>query len=273
MPGNGTPNSSMAVTGNLTFQSGAQYGVRVNPTTASSAKVTGTANLNGGTVRVLADTGTYAPATTYTILTATGGRSGTFDGVTSNLAFLDPTLSYDASDALLTLTRNDNTVSDFGSTPNQRAVAGAIDRLGAGNAVYDSLIGLGTDQVSGALQQVSGESYATGMQMIGDTSALFSQSLMGRMGLAGGGGMTAGGGASNSMSGYFEVPVLTAASAAISGVVTPTQPNTGRRIAWFAPVGPVAAPTTTAMRWPATERPAASPAAMSLKIQWPAASF
>ncbi len=40
-----------------------------------------------GTVQVLAGLGNYAPATTYTILTGNNGRSGTFDAVTSNLAF------------------------------------------------------------------------------------------------------------------------------------------------------------------------------------------
>ncbi len=47
--------------------------------------------------------GSYANSTTYTIVRATGGVSGTYAGVTSNFAFLTPTLSYDANDVFLTL--------------------------------------------------------------------------------------------------------------------------------------------------------------------------
>ena len=50
MPGNGTAGSSMSVTGSLSFVSGAQYLVQLNPTTSSLAKVTGNATLGGATV-------------------------------------------------------------------------------------------------------------------------------------------------------------------------------------------------------------------------------
>ncbi len=43
---------------------------------------------------VLAETGEYQPLTTYTILNAGAGVTGKFEGVTSNLAFLSPELSY-----------------------------------------------------------------------------------------------------------------------------------------------------------------------------------
>ena len=54
-------------------------------------------------MQVLAQPGNYGNSTTYTILRATGGVSGTYSGVTSNFAFLTPTLSYDANDVFLTL--------------------------------------------------------------------------------------------------------------------------------------------------------------------------
>ncbi len=43
---------------------------------------------SGGTVQVLAASGAYNPRTTYAILTAAGGVSGQFAGITSNMAFL-----------------------------------------------------------------------------------------------------------------------------------------------------------------------------------------
>ena len=45
------------------------------------------------TVQVLAQPGSYGRSTTYTILRATGGVAGTYSGVTSNFAFLTPSLS------------------------------------------------------------------------------------------------------------------------------------------------------------------------------------
>ena len=45
----------------------------------------------------MAAAGSYATSTTYTILNATGGVSGTYSGVSSNFAFLTPSLTYDAN--------------------------------------------------------------------------------------------------------------------------------------------------------------------------------
>ena len=66
----GTP-GTMTVTGNLAFQSGAFYVVQVNPTTASTTNVSGTASL-AGTVAAVFAPGTYV-SRSYPILTADGG--------------------------------------------------------------------------------------------------------------------------------------------------------------------------------------------------------
>ena len=68
----GTP-GTMTVTGNLAFQSGALYVVQVNPTTASTTNVSGTASL-AGTVQANFLPGSFIERS-YTILTAAGGRS------------------------------------------------------------------------------------------------------------------------------------------------------------------------------------------------------
>ena len=72
----GMPGTSMKVVGNLAFQSGAIYLVQLNPSSATSANVTGTAAL-GGTVQANFAPGGYV-AKQYTILTATGGISVRF---------------------------------------------------------------------------------------------------------------------------------------------------------------------------------------------------
>jgi uncharacterized protein with beta-barrel porin domain len=129
-PGTGTPGSSMTVTGNLAFQSGAMYLVTLNPTTASFASVGGTAALNGTAAAVYL-AGNYI-SKKYTILTAAGGVSGTFASlVNTNVpANFTSSLSYDANHAYIDLTLNfiPNPTPNFGSglNINQQNVANTL---------------------------------------------------------------------------------------------------------------------------------------------------
>ncbi|SDL30515.1 outer membrane autotransporter barrel domain-containing protein [Modicisalibacter muralis] len=140
-----TPGNSIGtlnVAGNVTFAAGSIYEVEVDPAGTASDLIhaTGTATLNGGSVIHIGETGNYQPSSTYTILTADGGVTGTFADATSNFAFLDPTLIYDPNNVVLELIRNDNTFASVARTRNQRATAGGIESLGAGGAVYDAIV-------------------------------------------------------------------------------------------------------------------------------------
>jgi autotransporter-associated beta strand protein len=98
----GTP-GTMTIVGNLAFQSGAFYVVQVNPNTASTTNVSGTASL-AGTVGAIFFPGTYM-ARSYPILTAGGGVSGTFNNLLTVGLPTDfqASLSYTANTALLNL--------------------------------------------------------------------------------------------------------------------------------------------------------------------------
>jgi uncharacterized protein with beta-barrel porin domain len=100
-PGSGTPGTTMNINGNLALQSGALYLVQVNPQTASSATVSGTATLGGASVNAVFASGSYVNKQ-YTIVTA-GTVNGTFGTlVSSNLPTnLVPSLSYDSTHAFL----------------------------------------------------------------------------------------------------------------------------------------------------------------------------
>jgi len=164
-PGNSI--GTLTVNGNYTQNAGSTYEVEVNSAGQSdSLVITGTATLNGGTVSVLAGSGAYDTTTLYTILSATGGVTGTFADVTSNLAFLTPSLSYDADSVSLTLTRNSTTFADVALTANQYAVASALDRgySSAGgdmSTVYNTLLGLSSAGARSAYDQVGGLTHAT----------------------------------------------------------------------------------------------------------------
>ena len=126
---------------------GARYEVEVDPAGKASdlTRVTRKATLNGGSVALVGNAGSYALRSTYTILTADQGLSGTFEGVASRYAFLDPTLSYDANNAYLNLTRNDVSLVDAARTRNRRR--GACHRAyrgQCGQSVYDAVVQLPT---------------------------------------------------------------------------------------------------------------------------------
>jgi outer membrane autotransporter protein len=159
-PGNSI--GTLHVAGNAAFNPGSIYEVEIDAAGQSDRIIaSGTAAIGGGSVKALAGAGHYAPQTRYTILTATAGRTGAFDGVTSNLAFLDPSLSYDATNVYLTMRRNDITFAGIGLTPNQIAAGGGVESLGWGSPVYGAAVNLSADQARAAFDQLSGEIHAS----------------------------------------------------------------------------------------------------------------
>jgi outer membrane autotransporter protein len=113
-----TGTSTLNVDGNLSFENGSIYRLNANRL-AQSGKiaVSGTATLDGN-VEVKADNnGTWNTSTNYEILSA-NSISGTYDGVSSDLAFLTPTLQYtQAGKVNLTLARNDVTNEEIITQP------------------------------------------------------------------------------------------------------------------------------------------------------------
>ena len=101
--------STLSISGDLVMDAGSTLKVNAYANgTNSKVAATGTATINGGSVNVTADSGgTWNNSTVYTVVSATGGVSGTFASVTDNLAFLDPSLSYESGAVKLTLARND----------------------------------------------------------------------------------------------------------------------------------------------------------------------
>ena len=118
-----TRSARINVTGNYIQSAGSTYQVEVG-SQSDLINITGNATINGGTVAVQAVAG--ARPTTYTIVTATGGVTGTYSGLTSNLAFVTPSLSYDANNVFLTLRTS---FAGGGETGNEIAVGGALDQI------------------------------------------------------------------------------------------------------------------------------------------------
>ena len=155
---NGTTAGQTLTAATANLQSGSFLAVSVD-TAGNTDKLvtTGTANL-GGTVRLTLNpiSGNYDYTKTYTILTA-GTRSGSFAGLTTDLAFLDPQLSYGTPGAVnLTLQRNAQTFDQVGTTSNQKTTAAAVEALGMNNPLYGAILSLTAAEADNAFDQLSG---------------------------------------------------------------------------------------------------------------------
>jgi outer membrane autotransporter protein len=179
-PGNSV--GTIQVTRNLTVAAGSSYQVQVEGNAADQIRVGGTATLSGGTVA--ASLIGYSPllGNAYPILSATGGIAGTFATVTAdNLPFIRSSLSYDASNAYLTLNRSGTSFASVAASANQIAVAHALD-------VGSAATGLGlviTSQTAAGAQRafdaLSGEVHASAQTALFNDSLILREALTGRL--------------------------------------------------------------------------------------------
>ncbi|WP_422001589.1 autotransporter domain-containing protein [Reyranella sp.] len=194
-PGNSI--GTLTVTGNFS-QTGGTYVVEANAQGQSDrVNVGGSATIGGTAVQVVAASGSYAANTTYTILNAAGGVNGRYTGVSSNFAFLTPSLAYDPNNVFLTLALQGNAFSVAALTPNQRAVGAALDQSYAGATgdfatVTSALSVLSTQQGPGALNQISGQPYADFGTFNVASNALFMNAVGQQMAVTRGGAVSGG---------------------------------------------------------------------------------
>ncbi|QET03918.1 autotransporter domain-containing protein (plasmid) [Cupriavidus pauculus] len=184
-PGNSI--GTLTVNGDLMLASGSTYRVEADPASSASNRVavSGTATLGGAVVHVGPD-GNFASTRRYSILTA-GMVQGRFASVSSNYAFLDPTLTYGPNEVTLALARKDVTdpvspvspvdpgagggtggggprpmrFADAAVTGNQRAVANALETLSDSNPVHEAVVTLPEGAPPAVFDSLSGEAHAS----------------------------------------------------------------------------------------------------------------
>lgn len=179
-PGNSI--GTLSVAGNVAFAAGSVYQVEVNAAGQSDRIVaSGMATISGGTIQVLAENGNYAAATNYTILTAGAGVTGRFADVTSNLAFLTPSLSYDSNNVTLTMARSQTGFADVALTRNQGFAANAAERLGVGQPVYNALLSTTAAEARAGFDLLSGEAHAQTVSVAIGESALVREAILSRL--------------------------------------------------------------------------------------------
>ncbi|MFT9256643.1 MAG: autotransporter domain-containing protein [Acetobacter sp.] len=150
---------TLNVNGNLTLTSGSTYAVNVTPGAALSlVAVSGATTLEGGTVDVNGTGGNWRDA--IVLLRSRQGVTGTFGTLVTNLAYLSPTLTYDADDVSLSFSRNAVAFGAVGITRNEVATGNGLGTLSSG-ALYDALVTASTASARKALNALSGEIHAS----------------------------------------------------------------------------------------------------------------
>ncbi|SFG86832.1 autotransporter-associated beta strand repeat-containing protein [Methylobacterium gossipiicola] len=180
---------TLTVTGPVAFNAGALYAVDVTPDGRHDLiTATGPVTLSSqAAVRVQATPGRYAPTARYTILSTTATLTGRFGTVTSDYAFLDPVLSYDAQNVYLGLTYTGQAFTAFARSPNQIAVAAAAQALGAGNRIHDTLMTLPEGAVAFAFDQLGGEVHPSLNTVLQQQSVYLRDGVGARLRQSGGG--------------------------------------------------------------------------------------
>jgi outer membrane autotransporter protein len=148
--------------GNYTFAPTSTYVVEVNAAGQSDrVQAGGVATLAGAvTVTPLGGVLLNSP---YTIVTA-GSISGTFSGVTftgAGYPFLTASLGYSPTTAFVQIARSSASFAALGTTPNQVAVGVALNGLGLNGALVQALALGSAANAAGALDQLTGEAYAS----------------------------------------------------------------------------------------------------------------
>ena len=180
-PGNSI--GTLNVAGDVSFAPGSTYAVELSPTASDRIVAGGTATISGATVSLSLENSPTLLSTVetrsllghqYDILQAAGGIQGQFGAVVPDYLFIGGSLASTGNGITLSVERNATTFASVGQTPNQRAVASAIEGMGAGSSVYESLLLSATaSDARQAFQQLSGEIYpALGSVLINDSRQL-----------------------------------------------------------------------------------------------------
>ncbi|QJP15205.1 autotransporter domain-containing protein [Starkeya sp. ORNL1] len=163
-PGNSV--DTLHAVGNVTLSDGALYEVETNALTSDRTEATGNVTVDGD-LQINTAAG-YTVGREYKIFTANGAVSGKFDtvDVLQDLPFLVADIDYNAQDVVLTFNPLATAWSAFADTSNQAGVAKAVQSLGLGDLVFDTILGLNAAQANQTFDRLSGEVHASTSTML-----------------------------------------------------------------------------------------------------------
>ncbi len=186
-----TQNGSLTVSGDARFQEGSTLAIASNIDGSTSAlNVTGSAYLAGtvvfgdgrrGIPLSVADTLAML-GKEMTFITADSGVQGQFERVRPEYRFIGATLDYQPKNVQVSFAETGRRFAEDAKTPNQHAVADALQALGRGNQLYDNIAASTfSDDLSGAYAQLSGDIYASLQTSLLQDSLLTRDAVLQRM--------------------------------------------------------------------------------------------
>ena len=168
--------------GSLDMNAAAIYEVEVDAAGNSDLiDVTNNAVINNSVLRVLTGAGTQVD-TPYLIVDAGLVAGNGFTVIETDSLFLDAEQILTPTQVLLQLIRNAVAFGGFAQTPNQQAVAGALDAAGPGDPVADAVATLGTAaEAQAAFDALSGEVHASTRTLLLDDSRFLREAVSRRL--------------------------------------------------------------------------------------------
>jgi outer membrane autotransporter protein len=174
-PGNSV--GTITMNGGLAFNTGSLYFVEVLGNTADRTNVNGAGALLAGTVAASFTGGSLTNS--YTILSATGGRTGTFDNLVpiNEPAFITASLAYTPNTVLLNLSSGISQIP--GLTQNQAGVAATLDAsFNSGGGTLPGLFGVTASQLPAAMDALSGEGISGTQETAFGAANMFMSTMM-----------------------------------------------------------------------------------------------
>ncbi|GAB5468897.1 MAG: autotransporter domain-containing protein [Rhodospirillales bacterium] len=183
-PGNSI--GRIEVTGPVVFEAGSTYEVEIAADGRSdSLAAGGPVTLSGGHLAVSLDNASSIGLQSFSILTSESGITGGFGSVTdpfgSAFPFLDLEVSSGGGVVVLASVRSDVPFAAFAETPNQAAVAKALDSLPSEGALIDALVSLNEASAPGAYETLSGEVYGSAQTVLQTQSIYLRDAVGGRL--------------------------------------------------------------------------------------------
>jgi len=159
-PGNSI--GTLTVAGDAILRPGSVYLAQTDAAGHADALVVGgkLTIAAGSSLQIQTENGHWDPDVDYRLLQAGGGVDGQFDSVSVDSAFLDAQVTYTANGFVVALARNALDFASVALTPNQRAVAEALQPQGWNDPLYRAVAMLDARAAADALDQLSGEIHA-----------------------------------------------------------------------------------------------------------------
>lgn len=183
----GSSTGTFSVRGNLGFDKGGHFRVSVAPArgAADLLAVAGRTTIGSGAVMDVVQESAITLGRQDRVLISAGGIAGRFDTVTSNYAFVTPTVTNDGHSLLLTLSRNGTGFKSAAANEGARTVAEIGEGLAPTSQLYRQMVALSSEQARTAFSDMAGTIHAAPATLAFDVGRFARTAAVERAALAG----------------------------------------------------------------------------------------